>query len=476
MHVSNPLRHVLVLAALAGSFVVFAAASCDESLPTMQATLLAPPAVPPPIPGRAHVVVNLEAVEKKTDIAPNVQYTVWTFNGSVPGPLIRVRAGDDVEVRLKNDATNAMTHSIDLHAVNGPDGGAAATSVAPGQERAFQFRATTPGLYVYHCASGIVADHIANGMYGGILVDPVDGLPHADREYYVGQNEFYTTGDTGDTGPQQQDTAKLLAESPTYVTFNGNTKSLTGDHALPANTGDRVRLFLVNGGPNLISSFHVIGEIFDHAYEYGSLESPQPMAGVQTLLAPPGGAAVVDFTVDVPGDYKLVDHAIERVTKGAVGILHVEGRENPDIFHPLTTAAGAGAGQAAATPTPASVPTSTNSAGTASPTAGASSAPAGGTTLAISMKDLLFEPKDLTVSAGQKVVFKLTNEGQTPHNMRIAAANGNFEGAGNVVSSPDLVTPGKQATLEWQAPNSPGTFKFRCDFHPDQMVGTITVK
>jgi nitrite reductase (NO-forming) len=409
------------------------------------------------------VVVHLEAIEKDLEIAPGVTYTFWTFNGTVPGPMIRVHEGDTVEIQLHNATNSTMTHNIDLHAVNGPGGGAGATTVAPGETMSFTFKAEASGLFVYHCAAGMVADHIANGMYGAILVEPSEGLPKVDHEYYVGQSDLYTDGATGDTGHMALDVTKLLSEDPTYVVFNGNTKSLIGDNALQAKTGDTVRIYFADGGPNLTSSFHVIGEIFDKAWAWGTLES-QPIQGVQTISVPPGGATIVEFKVTVPGDYKLVDHAISRASEGAVGTLHVTGDNNPDVFNvsggSAAIAAASGHDMTPVSPTPA---------------AAASEAPAGDA-VALTLTDNVFTPKAVTVKAGSTVVFNLTNAGKVIHNMRIAPADGNFESNSSVVSTPDTITAGKTGKLTFKAPATAGTYKFRCDIHPTDMTGTITVQ
>lgn len=477
-------RWRLALPILALALVASLGAGCasnGESLTTVTADLVAPPNVPPPITRTTpeHVVVNLTAEEKTVEIAPGVSYTAWTFNGTVPGPMIRVREGDTVEVRLTNPSTNTMDHSIDLHAVHGPGGGSGATTVLPGQTRAFTFKATTPGLFVYHCASGIVADHIANGMYGAILVEPGNGMPSAaDVEYYVGQSEFYTTGPTNAKGLQALDYTKLLNETPTYVVFNGNTKALTGSGALQAKTGETVRLFVANGGPNLISSFHVIGEIMDRVWEYGSLENA-PLKGVQTVLVPPGGAAIAEFKIDVPGDYKLVDHSISRVSMGAAGILHVTGPDNPSMFNPIegvgteTPAASSTAAPSATTAAP-SATTAAPSATTAAPSAttAAPTTPAAGVrTITMVTKDNYFETTSLTVSPGEKITFDVQNQGQVIHNLSIADAGGTFGAAAS-----QFVPPGQTIQFDWTAPTQPGTYNFRCDVHPTQMTGKITVQ
>ncbi len=296
------------------------------------AELTAPPMVPKPVGNRAatKLIVNMEIIEKEGKMADGVQYVFWTFGGSVPGSFIRTRVGDEVEFHLKNHPDNKLPHNIDLHAVTGPGGGAASSFVAPGHEVVFSFKVINPGLYVYHCATAPVGMHIANGMYGLILVEPEGGLPKVDKEYYVMQGDFYTKGKNGAPGLQPFDMQKAIDENPDYVVFNGSSGALTGDNALTANVGETVRLFVGNGGPNLVSSFHVIGEIFDHVHiEGGDLINKN----VQTTLIPAGGAAIVDFKVEVPGTLIIVDHSIFRTfNKGALGMLIVSGDENKQIY------------------------------------------------------------------------------------------------------------------------------------------------
>ena len=297
------------------------------------------PNVPPPVPRRRPAVVrgDLETQEK-TDtlmegLGEDTKYVFWTFNGHVPGPFIRARVGDTLEVHLKNPSTNSMDHNIDLHAVSGPGGGAALTLAKPGEEKVARFKLLYPGLYVYHCAAPPVNEHIANGMYGLILVEPEKGLSKVDREFYVMLGEFYTKAEYGEEGVQSFDPEKAAQERPTYIVFNGRVHALLDDHALQAKTGERVRIYFGDGGPNLPSSFHVIGTIFDKVYREGSLETPEH--NVQTTLVPPGGASTVEFKVDVPGDYTLLDPAIFRLNKGAVGALHVTGPERPDLYQKI---------------------------------------------------------------------------------------------------------------------------------------------
>ena len=308
----------------------------------VQATLVSPPLVPPPIDraGNARVIVSLETREVKGTLADGVEYTFWTFGGTVPGPFVRVRVGDLVELRLSNHHGTRNPHSIDLHAVTGPGGGAAVTQLGPGQAGAFEWKAMNPGLFVYHCATPSVPAHIANGMYGLILVEPEKGLPRVDREYYVMQGEFYTKGKTLAPGLQALDAAKLTSERPEYVVFNGRMGALMDDGTLKAKVGETIRLFVGNGGPNLISSFHVIGEIFDTVYTEAAMGGT-PARNVQTTLVPAGGAAIVEMTVQVPGRFLLVDHSIVRaMEKGALGALEVAGAERPEVFRVLTPGAG----------------------------------------------------------------------------------------------------------------------------------------
>jgi len=307
----------------------------NTALPTgaaVNATLTHAPAVPPAVGSRPaqKVVVELEVVEKVMPIADGTDYMFWTFGGEVPGKMIRIREGDSVEFHLQNHPDNKMPHNIDLHAVTGPGGGAASTATAPGHESVFTFRALIPGVFVYHCATAPVGMHIANGMYGLIVVEPAGGLPPVDREYYVMQGDFYTEGDYGAEGLQTFSMQKAIDEDATYVLFNGGVGSLVGDGALKAEVGETVRLYVGNGGPNLVSSFHVIGEMFDLVFtEGGSV----PQSNVQTTLIPAGGATMVEFAVEAPGTMILVDHSIFRTFhKGSLGMLVVNGEENEAVF------------------------------------------------------------------------------------------------------------------------------------------------
>jgi nitrite reductase (NO-forming) len=290
--------------------------------------------LPPPIGKRPPklVRVDLETIETEGKLSDGVTYTYWTFDGKVPGPFIRVRVGDTVEVHIKNNKKSVMVHSVDFHAVTGPGGGAVFTQVSPGGEKVFTFKALNPGLFVYHCATPMVANHISNGMYGLILVEPEGGLTPVDREFYVMQGELYTKGPFGQQGHQEFNVEKLLAETPEYIVFNGAVGALTQDHPLKAKVGETVRIFFGVGGPNHISSLHLIGEIFDRVYNQASLTAP-PLTNVQTTVVPPGGATMVELKLQVPGRYILLDHAISRMERGLMGFLIVEGPENSTVFH-----------------------------------------------------------------------------------------------------------------------------------------------
>lgn len=292
-----------------------------------------PSDVPPPITRTepTTVEITLTIRELTAELADGTSYTFWTFDGTVPGPMLRVMEGDTVVLTLVNPAENSVGHNIDLHAVNGPGGGAAVTNVEPGESKTFTFKALNPGIYIYHCAYPPPWHHIAQGMYGAILVEPRGGLPAVDREFYVVQGEWYTAGAFGEQGHQEFSLDKALAEQPEYFTFNGHTAALTELYSMQANVGERVRVFFGVGGPNVGSNWHVIGEIFDKVYS-GAQETF--VANEETWYVPPGSAAVFEFKLDVPGNYILVDHALFRASKGALGILAVSGEHDESIFSP----------------------------------------------------------------------------------------------------------------------------------------------
>jgi nitrite reductase (NO-forming) len=304
------------------------------ALPPSTSIVRNPADLPPPLPaGPARTLtVDLEAVELIGKLANETTYNYWTFNSKVPGPFLRVRVGDTVELNFKNRADSRMIHSIDLHAVTGPGGGAVATQAPPGETKSFRFKALNPGLYVYHCATPMVANHISSGMYGLVLVEPPGGLPPVDREFYVMQGEIYTDRPYGQRGHDEFSVEKLLNERAEYFVFNGAVGALTSEYPMKAKVGETVRIFFGVGGPNATSAFHVIGEIFDRVYQQAAIGSP-PATNVQTTTVSPGGAAIVEFKLEVPGRYILVDHALSRLERGLAGFLVVEGDDNPAIFH-----------------------------------------------------------------------------------------------------------------------------------------------
>jgi nitrite reductase (NO-forming) len=257
-------------------------------------------------------------------------FTYWTFGRKVPGPMLRVKEGDTVELKLSNNASSKAIHSIDLHAVTGGMGGGASTQVAPGQSKTLTFQALNPGLYVYHCATPSVAHHISAGMYGLILVEPKKGLPRVDKEFYVMQGDLYTTHRIGTKGHQEFSHERANDELPTYYTFNGAVGALTKEHKMTAKVGETVRVYFGVGGPNKVSSFHVIGEILDRVYSEGATNTVKE--NVQTTLVAPGGATIAEFKVQVPGTYLIVDHALSRVGKGLAAALEVTGPDNVKVY------------------------------------------------------------------------------------------------------------------------------------------------
>lgn len=346
-----------------------------DQLPVIDAVMTHAPEVPPPV-NRDHaalVKVKMETIEKTMKMADGVDYTYWTFNGDVPGQMIRVREGDTVEVEFSNNPNSTVPHNVDFHASTGTGGGAAATFTAPGRTSTFRWKALQSGLYIYHCAVAPVGMHIGNGMYGLVLVEPKEGLPKVDKEFYIVQGDFYTKGKYGEPGLQPFDMDKAIREDADYVVFNGHVGAIAGDNALKAKVGETVRMYVGNGGPNLVSSFHVIGEIFDKVYvEGGKLINEN----VQSTLIPAGGAAMIEFKVDIPGSFTIVDHSLFRAfNKGALGQLVVEGEDHPEIMtKKLSDEAYKGTGAAAGAASGASAPAASTPAAPAS----ASSNPEGG--------------------------------------------------------------------------------------------------
>jgi len=304
-----------------------------------------PGAIPPPITRNFSETVNiyLHAVEETAEIEPGVSYVYWTYNGTVPGPFFRVRVGDTVVVHFSNDKNSTTNQSVDLQAVTGPGGGAAATQTPPGGEKNFTFLAMTPGLFVYQSGTPNIATDIANGMFGMILVQPAQGLPPVDHEFYVMESELYLHWPIHSLGNQVFNGSALLDNEPTYVVFNGGYDALTGTHALPVGVNDSVRLFFGDAGPNDFSAFQMAGGTFNETYLYGDLSDP-PTANLSTVPVPPGSTAMIDFTAMYPGNFSLVDRELgDAADTGALALLDVTGPANGSIFHtdatPLTAAA-----------------------------------------------------------------------------------------------------------------------------------------
>lgn len=329
------LSAVLLLAALSGcQRGTETQSDSTEPQQTITADLTYAPNVVPRITrtSPARVIVNLVAEEKTGELAPGVSYNFWMYNGHVPGPFIRVRVGDTVEIHLRNLSPD-KTHTVDFHAVTGPGGGAPVLMANPGQETVGQFKMLHPGLFVYHCAANPMPAHMSNGLYGMVLVEPEEGLAKVDREYYVVQSEFYTEGGVGKQGLQAYSSSKASTETPEYVVFNGNAASLMGTGMLQARVGETVRIFFGNAGPNKISAFHVVGTSFDRIYRDGGMKHPDE--NIQTALIAPGSAAITEFQVLVPGHYTLLDHSIFRTERGAMGMLNVGGADAPQIYRKI---------------------------------------------------------------------------------------------------------------------------------------------
>ena len=420
-------------------------------------------------------IVHWTIREAQNEIAPGVIYDdAWGFEGHMPGPLLRVRVGDLVEVHLRNALNSHRTHNIDFHFVMGPGGGASALSVAPGQEAVLEARATAPGFYMFHCATPDIPMHIANGMYGFVLVEPEEGLPAVGKEIYVVQSEIYTNDDQ--PGHKSFDMMRADKADPQYVVFNGAVGALSKDQAPIVRQDEAVRIYVGNAGPNLISSFHVIGQIFDKVYREGDLLSP-PARSLQTTLIPAGGSAVVEFTPSVPGSFLLVDHAIFRLHHGAVGTINVHGQENAEIYEPKTPrnmvpmSEDAHLGGSSHDAMPVTPAKNTDDPPTLFAKSTASVEPQSKNSVTIKMLPgsgiwkkgpmQTFGPKTVTIKAGQSVVFKNTDVGMT-HS--VFGEKGEF-------ASP-MLTPG--ATYEKRF-DQKGVVHFQCAPHP-WMKGTIIVK
>ena len=414
------------------------------------------------------VVVRLVTEEKLGQLADRVTYDYWTFNGTVPGPFIRLRLNQTVEVHIINPPNSTMIHSIDSHAILGTGGGGALSQTPPGQETIFQFKALRVGLFMYHCATPDIPTHIANGMYGLILVEPPSGLPKVDREFYIAQGEFYTVGPFGQQGLQTYSFQKADAETPDYVVFNGRVGALAGDPwKLQVNVGQTVRIFFLNAGPNLDSSLHIIGGMLDRVYVEGSILSP-PLLDVQTTLVPAGGSVMVEFTAEVPAKLTIVDHSLFRIHHGALGIINVVGASNPALFSSIKNA----------TITQTMNMSMTTTEGMSNTT---SAAPSNNTVLASNYTVLIvnyaYSPADLTVSLGATVTW--VNQDSVGHTVTEGDPNSPKQASLRAFDSSGEAATGKVALIaageSWSYTfTTPGTYEYYCIVHP-YMIGHITV-
>jgi nitrite reductase (NO-forming) len=277
-----------------------------------------PAELPAVLPGPV-ADVNLVLEDITVEIAPGIKYAAWAWAGGAPGPVIHVRQGQMVKITLTNNG--AIPHSIDFHAARiAPD--KAFTDVAPGKSVSYTFRASDPGVFMYHCGTKPVLAHIANGMYGAIVVEPKAGvLPVADKDYVLVASEWYLNSD-GMGEPAQYNVDKAHARQPDWMTFNGYSGQYV-KHPLTADPGELVRFWVVDAGPSLDTDFHIVGTIFDNVYPFGDMNPEDALHGVQTVTVPAGGGAVFDVKIDDPGLYPFVSHAFAAVDQGQVGLLKV---------------------------------------------------------------------------------------------------------------------------------------------------------
>ena len=408
------------------------------------------------------VDVTLVTKEVIGQLADGVTYTYWTYNGTVPGPFIRLRVGQVVTMHMKNPANSTMTHSIDSHGIMGPGGGSALSQTAPGNESIFQFTAMYPGLFVYHCGTPDIPTHIANGMYGMMLIEPKEGLPKVDEEFYVEQGEVYTIGGYGQQGHQDFSFQKAQAETPDYVVFNGRVGALTGNRTMRAKVGDTVRVFFGNIGPNLVSSMHIIGGILNRVYLEGSLVSP-PVMDLQTTLVPAGGTVMVEFTAQTPGVLTMVDHSLFRLHKGAAATFTVAGPSTPAIITSLKNGTGLAPG---VTPIPREIQTVAT---TGTPTSSNSTV--------VMIQNFVYSPAQITITAGTTVTWvnkdtigHTVTEGipdsTKPASQRFFDSSHGGEGASAVT-----IQPGQSWSFTF---TTPGQYDYYCLPH-SYMRGHVTV-
>jgi len=455
---------VFILLAISTSSLAFSWGSTDVSQVAAPASAPSRAKSPTDIPAfptsASKVVVTLVTEELLGQLADGVTYMYWTFNGTVPGPLIRLREGQLVEMHVKNMSNSTMTHSIDSHGILGTGGGSVYSQTPPGKESVFQFTALRAGLYIYHCATPDIPTHIANGMYGLMLVEPKEGLPKVDREFYVVQGEFYTTGANGEKGFQPFSLAKANAETPEYIVFNGAVGALTGNASMQAKVGETIRIFFGNAGPNLVSSWHVIGGIFDRVYVEGALVS-EPERNIQTTLVPAGGSVMVEFKAEVPGTLTLVDHSLFRIHRGAVGMIKVAGASNPSYFSSIQNATQ---GPAVDSHQVTMNMTQTSTA----------SALTGSNVRVVYIQNYAYMPAELTIAAGTTVTW--VNQDPVGHTVTEGApqsvkpANQRlFDSSGG--DPLHMMNQGQSYSFTF---TTPGEFDYYCIPHP-YMIGHVKV-
>jgi copper-containing nitrite reductase len=460
---------ILILAVSTSlSFLSFSVAGVENSAATAPNRSKSPTDIPSAPLTADRVTITLVTEEVIGQLGDGVTYTYWTFNGTVPGPMIRLRLDQTVELHIKNLANSTMTHSIDSHAILGTGGGSVYSQTPPGQESVFQFKALRVGLFMYHCATPDIPTHIANGMYGMILVEPKEGLPKVNREFYLAQGEFYTSGPFGQQGHQDFSFQKADAANPApeYVVFNGRVGSLTGNGTLHAKVGETVRIFFLDAGPNLISSFHVIGGILDRVYLEGSIVSP-PLLNVQTTVVPAGGAVMVEFTAEVPGTLTLVDHALFRIHRGALGMVAVSGPPNPADFSSIKNATQTSTGSMTSMPGMTTTVVGTTNQGQTN-TSNSS---------VVTIVNFAYNPADLTIYAGTTVTW--VNKDTVGHTVtegkgdspKIASQRA-FDSSHGTSGPNVIVIPSGQS---WSFTfTTPGEYDYYCIPHP-YMRGHITV-
>lgn len=311
-------------------------ASTLAGIPRAKRVAADPKDIPPPIKRstpKTHEI-TLESREMTAEIEDGVQFKFMTFGGQVPGPMIRVRQGDTIILTHKNASNNTTIHNVDFHSVYGTGGGSEATLCPPGISRTIKFKVLYPGAFIYHCAVPNLDMHISSGMFGMIVVEPPEGLPEVDHEFYFGQHEVYTDKKAGEKGMHNFHSESMAAEDPSYVLLNGEKYAITDKRhgTLNVERGETARIFMVTGGPNLTSNFHSIGNVWSKSWREGAIAS-QPERYVQTSQVPPGSCGIMEMEFPVPETIKLVDHALSRVArKGMMATITVSGEEQPEIF------------------------------------------------------------------------------------------------------------------------------------------------